>query len=65
MLLNGYLLNRAIIQQKYKQQQSSFQTLIPINKMNELSIRLLEPRINTFNTSTKFNKCVCCTNKCI
>jgi hypothetical protein len=49
MLLNGYLLNRAIIQQKYKQQQSSFQTLIPINKMNELSIRLLEPRINTFN----------------
>ena len=49
MLLNGYLLNRAIIQQKYKQQQSSFQTLIPINKMNELSIRLLEPRINTFD----------------
>ena len=49
MLLNGYLLNRAIIQQKYKQKQTSFQTLVPINKMHELSIRLLEPTINTFD----------------
>ena len=49
MLLNGYLLNRAIIQQKYKQKQTSFQTLVPINKIHELSIRLLEPTINTFD----------------
>ena len=49
MLLNGYLVNRAILQQKYKQKQESFQTLIPINKMHKLSIRLLEPNINTFD----------------
>ena len=49
MLLNGYLINRAIMQQKYKQKQTSFQTLVSINKMHELSIRLLEPTINTFD----------------
>ena len=49
MLLNAYLVNRAILQQKYKQKQESLQTLIPINKMHELSIRLLEPKINTFD----------------
>ena len=49
MLLNGYLVNRAILQQQYKQKQESFQTLIPINKMHKLSIRLLEPNINTFD----------------
>jgi len=56
MLLNGYLYNRSIQKQKFRESQRTFQTLIPKHNVDELSIILMSRTTKLRETSIIIDK---------